>query len=56
LRERVLRLARALGRLGRTTGEALQRHVERLLLDARRFGGEPQLLQGRPGQKGRPPS
>ena len=45
LRQRVLRLARALRRLGRTAGEALQRHVERLLLDAGRLGGEAQLLQ-----------
>ena len=45
LRQRVLRLARALRRLGRTAGETLQRHVERLLLDAGRLGGEAQLLQ-----------
>jgi hypothetical protein len=45
LRERVLRLARALHRLGRAPGEALQRHVEGLLLDAGRLGGEAQLLQ-----------
>ena len=45
LRERVLGLARALRRLGRAAGEALQRHVERLLLDAGRLGGEAQLLQ-----------
>jgi hypothetical protein len=46
LRERILRLAGALRRLGRAAGEPLQRHVERLLLDARRLGGKPQLLQG----------
>ena len=45
LRQRVLSLAGALRRLGRPPGEALQRHVERLLLDAGRLGGEPQLLQ-----------
>ena len=45
LRESVLGLARALRRLGRATGEALQRHVERLLLDTGRFRGKPQLLQ-----------
>ena len=45
LRQRVLGLAGALRRLGRTAGEALQRHVERLLLDAGRLGGEAQLLQ-----------
>ena len=45
LRQRVLRLARALRRLGGTPGEALQRHIQRLLLDARRLGGEAQLLQ-----------
>ena len=45
LRQRVLRLARALRRLRGTPGEALQRHVERLLLDAGRLGGEAQLLQ-----------
>ena len=45
LRQRILRLAGALRRLGRPPGEALQRHVERLLLDAGRLGGEPQLLQ-----------
>jgi hypothetical protein len=33
------------GRLGGSAGEALQRHVERLLLDAGCFGGEAQLLQ-----------
>jgi transposase InsO family protein len=43
--ERVLRLAGALRRLGGPAGEALQRHVEGLLLDARRLGGKPQLLQ-----------
>jgi hypothetical protein len=31
--------------LGRTAGEALQRHVEGLLLDARRLRSEAQLLQ-----------
>jgi len=36
---------RALRRLSRTPREALQRHVERLLLDAGRLSGEPQLLQ-----------
>ena len=35
----------ALRGLGGTPGEALQRHVERLLLDARRLSSEPQLLQ-----------
>ena len=45
LRERILGLARALRRLGRTPDEALQRHVQRLLLDAGRFGDEAQLLQ-----------
>ena len=45
LRERVLRLARALRRLGRAAGEALQRHVQRLLLDTRSLGSEAQLLQ-----------
>jgi hypothetical protein len=40
LRQSVLRLARALGRLGGTAGEALQRQVERLLLDTRSLGGE----------------
>jgi hypothetical protein len=32
-------------RLGRAPGEALQRHVQRLLLDAGSFGGKAQLLQ-----------
>jgi hypothetical protein len=45
LRERVLRLAGALGCLGRPAGETLQRHIQRLLLDPGRFGREPQLLQ-----------
>ena len=45
LRQRVLGLAGALRRLGRAPGEALQRHVEGLLLDAGRLGGEAQLLQ-----------
>jgi hypothetical protein len=45
LRQRVLRLARAWRGLRRTTGEALQRHVERLLLEAGCLGGKPQLLQ-----------
>jgi len=45
LRESVLRLARALRRLGRPAGEALQRHVEGLLLDTGGLRGEPQLLQ-----------
>src|SRR5919106_180669 len=45
LRESVLRLARALRGLGSTPGEALQRHVEGLLLDPGRLGGKPQLLQ-----------
>jgi hypothetical protein len=45
LRQRVLGLAGALRGLGGTAGEALQGHVQRLLLDARRLGGEPQLLQ-----------
>jgi hypothetical protein len=35
----------ALAPVGGAAGEALQRHVERLLLDARRLGGEAQLLQ-----------
>jgi hypothetical protein len=41
----ILGLARALRRLGGATGEALQRHVEGLLLDAGRLGGKAQLLQ-----------
>ena len=45
LRERILRLAGALRRLGRPPGEALQRHIQRLLLDPGRLGGKPQLLQ-----------
>jgi hypothetical protein len=45
LRQRVLRLARALRRLGGTPGEALQRHVQRLVLDARRLRCKAQLLQ-----------
>ena len=45
LRQRILRLAGALRRLRRPAGEPLQRHVERLLLDAGRLGGEAQLLQ-----------
>ena len=45
LRQCVLGLARALRRLGGPAGEALQRHVQRLLLDAGRLGGKPQLLQ-----------
>ena len=45
LGESVLRLAGALRGLRRTPREALQRHVERLLLDAGRLRGEPQLLQ-----------
>jgi hypothetical protein len=45
LGKRVLGLVGALRGLGSTAGEALQRHVEGLLLDARRFGREPQLLQ-----------
>ena len=36
---------RAVGGLGHSADEALQRHVERLLLAARRLGGEAQLLQ-----------
>jgi hypothetical protein len=44
-RQRVLRLAGALRGLGRTPGEALQRHVEGLLLDPGRLGSEAQLLQ-----------
>jgi hypothetical protein len=43
--ERILGLAGPLRRLSRTTREALQRHVQGLLFDARRLGGEPQLLQ-----------
>jgi hypothetical protein len=46
LGESVLGLARALRRFGRPPGEALQRHVERLLLDAGGIGREAQLLQG----------
>ena len=46
MRQRVFGLAGTLRRLGRPPREALQRHVERLLLDARRFRGEAQLLQG----------
>jgi Resolvase, N terminal domain len=45
LRQRILCLAGALRRLGRTPGEALQRHVEGLLLDAGRLRGKAQLLQ-----------
>jgi hypothetical protein len=45
LRQRVLRLTGALRRLCGPPGEALQRHVECLLLNARRLGGEPQFLQ-----------
>ena len=45
LGQRVLGLAGALRRLGGPAGEALQRHVEGLLLDAGRLGGEARLLQ-----------
>jgi hypothetical protein len=45
LRQRVFGLAGALRRLCGPPGEALQRHVQRLLLDAGRLGGKPQLLQ-----------
>jgi hypothetical protein len=45
LRERVLGLAGALRRLGRPPGEALQRHIEGLLLDAGGLGRKAQLLQ-----------
>jgi hypothetical protein len=45
LGERVLGLARALRRLCGPAGEALQCHVERLLLDPRRLRGKAQLLQ-----------
>ncbi len=45
LSQRILGLARPLRRLGRAPGEALQRHVERLLFDPGRLGGEAQLLQ-----------
>jgi hypothetical protein len=41
----VLGLARALRGLGRPPGEALQGHVEGLLLDAGRLGGKTQFLQ-----------
>jgi hypothetical protein len=44
LRQGVLGLAGALRRLRRTPGEALQRHIQRLL-DAGGLGGKPQLLQ-----------
>jgi hypothetical protein len=46
LRERVLRLTRAVGGFGDPADEALQRHVERLLLDARERCSVAQLLQG----------
>ena len=36
---------RAVAGLGHSADEALQRHVERLLLAARRLGGEAQLLE-----------
>jgi hypothetical protein len=45
-RKRVLGLARALGRLGRPSGEALEGGIERLLFDAGGFRREAQLLQG----------
>jgi hypothetical protein len=45
LRQRILGLPGALRRLGCPAGEALQCHVERLLLDPGRLGGEAQLLQ-----------
>ena len=45
LSQGILGLARALCRLGGTAGEALQRHVEGLLLDPGSLGGEAQLLQ-----------
>jgi hypothetical protein len=45
LSQSIFGLAGAVRRLGRTPGEALQRHVEGLLLDARGFGSEAQLLQ-----------
>jgi hypothetical protein len=45
LRQRVLGLAGALRRLRRPAGEALQRHVQGLLFDARRLGGKAQFLQ-----------
>jgi hypothetical protein len=41
----VLGLAGGLRRLGRAPGEALQRHIQGLLLDTRRLGGDAQLLQ-----------
>jgi hypothetical protein len=44
-RERVLGLARALGGLGGPADEALERHVQRFLLDPGRLGGKAQLLQ-----------
>jgi hypothetical protein len=40
LRQRILRLARAMRRLGSAAGETLQRHVERLLLDPGGLGGK----------------
>jgi hypothetical protein len=46
LRQCVLGLARALRRLGRAAGEALQRHVEGLLLDPGCLRCETQFLQG----------
>jgi hypothetical protein len=45
LRQSVLGLARALQRLGRAPGEALQRHIERLLLDTGSLRGKAQFLQ-----------
>jgi hypothetical protein len=46
LRQCVLGLVRALRRLGRAAGEALQRHVEGLLLDPGCLRCETQFLQG----------
>ena len=45
LSQGILGLAGPLRRLGGTADEALQRHVERLLLDPGGLGGEAQLLQ-----------
>ena len=45
LSQGILGLARPLCRLGGTAHEALERHVERLLLDPGRLGREAQLLQ-----------
>jgi hypothetical protein len=44
--ERFFGLTRALRRLGGPAGEALQRRIQRLLLDPRSLGSEAQLLKG----------